>query len=107
MSFFSTFTAITKYFSLAAAAVQEVQAAIGPSNGDVGVQQSKAAAAVAIVLAVAHAGENVSVAVVQQVSQAVEIAVSVANALGLFGKTAKPAAVAVPKVAGSTTAILD
>ncbi len=85
-----------KYFSLASQAVQEVQVAIGPSNGDVAVQQSKAAAAVAIVLAAAHAGESVPVAVVQQISQAVEIAVSVANALGLFGKTAKTTPVAVP-----------
>ena len=81
--------------------------AIGPSNGDVGVQQSKAAAAIAIVLAAAHAGESVPVVVVQQISQAVEIAVSVANALGLFGKTAKSGAVAVPQVVQSTTAILD
>jgi hypothetical protein len=98
MSFFSTFGAIAKYFSLAAQAVQEVQGAIGPSGGDTGVQQSKAAAAIAIVLAGAHAGESVPVAVVQQISQAVEIAVSVA-------KTAKPAPVVVPKL--STTAILD
>jgi hypothetical protein len=96
MSALSIFASIAKYFSLAAQAVQIVQTEIGPSSGNPAMQQGKLAAAVAIVLAAAHAGESVPVAVVQRIASVVEIAVSVGNALGLFGKTKSTAPVSVP-----------
>lgn len=114
MSFFSTFSAIGKYLTLAVQAVAQVQAEIGASNGDPNLQKTKLAAAIAIVLAAAHAGENVPIAIVQKVAMAVEVAVSLANMLGLFGKTANaavtvavPVAVAVPAEKSSTSTILD
>ena len=75
------------YGSLAAAAVAQVQSQLGPSNGDKQSQQTKLQMAVALVLAAAHAGESVPSRTVQTIAAIVEFNVSLAKALGLFGKT--------------------
>lgn len=91
--------AILQYGGLATAAVAQVQTEVGASSGDPAIQASKKQLAVAYVLASAHAGEAVPNATVQAISAVVEFAVSIAKALGLFGKTAAPAgSVSVPPV---------
>ncbi len=78
--------AVANYALFAGAAVARVQAEVGSSNGDAGVQQSKFQTALSYVLAAAHAGEDVPVAKVQQIAQAVEFAVTLAKIFGKSGK---------------------
>jgi hypothetical protein len=86
-------TAVAKYGSIASAAVQAVQNELGESSTP-SVQQTKRNAAVGIVLATAHAGEQVPVSQVQKIATVVDLAASTAKLLGLFGKApASPEAV--------------
>lgn len=89
-----------KYGALAAGAVAQVQSEIGPSNGDITLQQSKKQLAVLYVIAAAHAGETVPVGSVQAVSTVVDLLASSAKMLGLFGKTATAAgSISIPAAA--------
>ncbi len=81
------FASFQKYGTIAAQAVQQVQTEVGASNGDTTVQQSKKMQAVGYVLAAAHAGEQVPIPVVQEISGVVDFIAGLAKALGLFGKT--------------------
>lgn len=90
------FAAFQKYGPIAMAAVGQVQAEIGASNGDPTVQQSKRSLAIAYVVAAAHAAENVPVDKIQQIAAAVDFAAGIAGAIGGFAKTQKTAAVVVP-----------
>ena len=91
------FAAFQKYGTFAAQAVQQVQSEVGASQGDATVQASKKMQAVGYVLAAAHAGEQVSIPIVQEISSVVDFAAGLAKALGLFGKTAAAGAtVSVP-----------
>jgi hypothetical protein len=84
----SIMASVLKYGALAAAAVAQVQAEVGSSGGDSGVQQNKKQLAVTYVLAAAHAGEAVPNSTVQEISAIVDLTASTAKALGLFGKSA-------------------
>lgn len=93
---------VLKYGALASAAVAQVQAEVGASGGDSGVQASKKQTAVLYVLAAAHAGESVPNSTVATISAAVDFAASTAKALGLFGKTPAPGgSVSVPVLAAN------
>jgi hypothetical protein len=78
---------IGKYAPLAVAAVAQVQAEVGASNGDTKIQQSKKALAVTYIIAAAHAGESLPNSTVQQISGIVDLVAGTAKALGLGGKT--------------------
>ena len=75
--------AFLKYAPAAISAVKSVEAVVGAGNGATKLQMATAA-----VLAVTHAGESVSVPIVQAVSGVVETIVGVLNSAGALGKPA-------------------
>ena len=86
-------TAVAAYIPLVNSTVQTIEAAMPGSSG-----QSKFQAALASILAVAHAGETVPNATVQLISSLIDTVVSMLNGLNIFKKASPVTSVTVPAV---------
>lgn len=84
---------VGKYSVLATQAVAEAEAQVGPGNG-----KTKMQVAMSYVLAAAHAGEAVPHKKIAAIAASINLAVGIANMLGVFGPTKATAEVVVPPV---------
>ena len=91
--------ALVQYVPLVNSTVQQVESALPGASG-----QSKAQAALAIVLSVAHAGEAVPNTTVQLIAGIIDTVVGMLNSLGIFKKATAPTQVAVATTTVVTTA---
>ena len=82
--------ALVTYVPLVNSTVQQVESAMPGASGT-----SKAQAALAIVLSIAHAGETIPNATVQLISGIIDTVVSMLNSLGIFKKATAPTTTAV------------